>query len=274
MNIICHESPFIDSVYYVPVETYPQEQDFRFIGAPSVHEHIILNNHCAVITFDVDGQLYEYDGHIVCGKFIHAPKIKITFKSKGQKLTVIRLTSCGLYKLTDMPIASMVDRIVSGSFLDIDLSPDTPVETSIRHIDTILSAETSDPSYALTQEIIRYVNANFAHLPTNATKVVAEKFGISENSLRRYFKKYLGINLSTYIITVKRKKMIQSLYEDNYDSLSVRENGYYDQSHFLNDFKRLYGVPLKQYFNEMQAIKKRAPDLMRFIYHCNIQSNM
>ncbi|MBN2870501.1 MAG: helix-turn-helix transcriptional regulator [Campylobacterales bacterium] len=274
MNIICHESPFIDSVYYVPVEAYPEKQDFHFIGAPSIHEHIILNNDCAIITFDVGGKVYECHGHIVCGKFTHAPKIKITFKNKGEKLTVIRLTSCGLYQLTDMPVASIVDRIVSGSFLDIDLSPDTLAETCIQHIDAILSTETANSSYILTQEIIRYVNANFAHLPTNATKAVAMKFGISESSLRRYFKKYLGINLSTYIITVKRKKMIQALYEDNYDSLSVRENGYYDQSHFLNDFKRLYGVPLKQYFNEMQAIKKRAPDLMRFIYHCNIQSNV
>lgn len=273
MNIICHESPLIDSIYYVPVDKYPENFDFHFAGAPSIHEHIIINNDCALITFYLDGEVYECDSHIVCGKFTHVPKIKIMFNDNAQQLTIIRLTSYGMFKLTDQPVISTVNRICPGSILNIDLSADGEIDDCIRRIDALMYAESHQKSYLLTQEIIRYVNANFTHLPTNATKAVAEKFSISESSLRRYFKKYLGINLSTYIITVKRKKMIQALYENNYDSLSVRENGYYDQSHFLNDFKRLYGVPLKQYFNDMQTIKKRAPDLMRFIYHCNIQSN-
>jgi AraC-like DNA-binding protein len=274
MNIICHESPFIDSVYYIPVENYPENQGFHFIGAPSIHEHIILNNGCALITFDIDGTIYECDSHIICGKFTHVPKINIVFKDTDQKLVIIRLTSCGMFNLTNMPISSMVNHISPGSLIDVNFSSNEPVENYISQIDALLNVEKHEKSYTLTQEIIRYVNANFAHLPTNATKAVAERFGISESSLRRYFKKYLGINLSTYIITVKRKKMIQTIYEEKYDSMSVRENGYYDQSHFLNDFKRLYGVPLKQYFKDMQKIKHHAPDLMRFLYHCNIQSDV
>lgn len=274
MNIVCHKSPFIDSVFYVPVGTYKEERDFHFSGAPSVHEHIILNDNCAVITFYLNGKVFEYDGHMVCGKFTYVPKIKIVFKNTDKKLTVIRLTSCGMFKLTDIPIVSMVNRITPGSIIDIDDASDEQVENYIRQIDVLMSVQSNQKSFNVTRDIIRYVNANFTHLPANATKVVAMQFGISESSLRRYFKKYLGINLSTYIITVKRKKMVQAIYEDNYDSLSVRVNGYYDQSHFLNDFKRLYGVPLKEYFNEMQSMKTKSPELMSFLYHCNIQSNV
>lgn len=179
-----------------------------------------------------------------------------------------------MFKLTDTPIESMVNAVASGSIIDIDTLCPEEIESYIYKIDAMMNQESNDRSYAMTREIIRYVNANFLHLPRNTSKAVAEKFGISESSLRRYFKKYLGINLSTYIITVKRKKMIQAIYEDNYDSLSVRENGYYDQSHFLNDFKRLYGVPLKEYFNEMQVMKESSPELMQFLYHCNIQSSV
>ncbi|MGA9047265.1 helix-turn-helix domain-containing protein [Sulfuricurvum sp.] len=272
MNISCHQSPFIDSIYHIPTYQYNNEQDFQFIGATSVHEHIILNDHCAVITFELDGKTYEFDGDVVCGKFTHAPKIKIVFKNTCQKLTIIRLSSCGMFQLTDTPMVSMVNHIAPGSLIPIHVDADKRVEKYIESLDEMMNIKPHSPSYRLTRDIIRYVNANFAHLPTNATKVVAEYFGISESSLRRYFKKYLGINLSTYIITIKRKKMIQALYENNYDSLSVRENGYYDQSHFLNDFKRLYGVPLKQYFNDIQLLKNQAPDLMHFLYHCNIES--
>lgn len=274
MNIICHQNPFIDLIYHVPTQRYKENLHFNFIGAPSVYEHIILNDNCAEITFDLDGKQYRFDGDMVCGKFTHAPKISIVFKNTCQKITIIRLSSCGMFRLTDAPMVSMVNRVVPGSVINIGVDPKQKGEKYIESVDAIMTSDEFHPSYSLTREIIRYVNANFAQLPTNATKMVADHFEISESSLRRYFKKYLGITLSTYIITIKRKKMIQALYENNYDSLSVRENGYYDQSHFLNDFKRLYGVPLKQYFHDIQLLKNQAPDLMRFLYHCNIESTI
>lgn len=273
MKDYSHESPYIDAVFHVPVETYQGSRDIHFMASPSVHEHIILNENCVVITFNFDGKVYEYDGNIICGKFTHAPRIKIVFKNTNKKLTIIRLASFGMFKLTDIPIVSMVNRIISGSIINVDIETDEEIDNYVRQIDELMQREYNQKSYNLTRDILCYVNANFSQLPTNATKAIAELFGISESSLRRYFKKYLGINLSTYIMTVKRKKMIQAVYENKYDSLSVRQNGYYDQSHFLNDFKRLYGVPLKQYFSEMQAMKERAPEMMRFLYHCNIQNN-
>lgn len=64
--------------------------------------------------------------------------------------------------------------------------------------------------------------------------------------------------------------MIESICNNRYDTHSIRENGYYDQSHFLNDFKRLYGIPLKQYFKEIEKMKKKAPDFMKFMYQCDL----
>lgn len=274
MDIVCHENPYVDSVFHVPAERYNQGQIFQFIGAPSIHEHIILNDGCALITFSIGGKDYEYDGNLICGKFTDIPRIKIVFKNTDKKLTVIRLAPYGMFKLTQTPVESMVNRVLSGSDIGIDAVTEKESGEYICRIDALMTASNEQKAYCLTREIVSYVNANFAQLPTNVTQAVAQRFGISERSLRRYFKEYLGISLSTYFMTVKRKKMIQTIYEDNYDSLSVRESGYYDQSHFLNDFKRLYGIPLKQYLHDMQAMKKRSPELMKFLYHCNIQSEI
>jgi hypothetical protein len=206
MNIVCHDSSYIDSIYHVPVEMYREEHDFHFFGAPSVHEHIILNDNCATISFDINGKMYEHEGHIVCGKFTHAPKIKIVFKNTEKKLTIIRLTSCGMFKLTDSPIESMVNFVASGSIIDIDTLRDGDIEDYIHKIDAVMNEESNDKPYNMTREIIHYVNTNFLHLPRNTSKAVAEKFGISESSLRRYFKKYLGINLSTLLSLSSEKK--------------------------------------------------------------------
>jgi AraC-like DNA-binding protein len=274
MNIICHKSPFIDSVFNLPLKSYKEEHQFHFIGAPSVHEHIILNDGCAIISFEINGKIHSFNGDLVCGKFTYPPKINIVFKNTAKKLTIIRLKSCGMFKLTDTPVSSIVDTIIPRSSIDIDCLLNQKSEKYVQMIDHIMTEESQKHSYLKTQKIIQYINANFLHLPTNVADVISKEFDISESTLRRYFKKYLGINLSTYIMTVKRKKMIQSLYENNYDSMSVRESGYYDQSHFLNDFKRLYGMPLKQYFKDMKILQKQAPEFMKFLYHCNIQSDI
>lgn len=274
MNIICYESPSIDSVYHVTTQTYLENHDFEFTGSPSINEHIIINDNCAVISFEIDGKTYEYDGDLVCGKFTHVPKIKIVFKDTNKKLLIIRVTSHGLFTLTDMPVSSIVNTVHPASIVNYEIKMENEKEKCIRFVDLEMEEKYKDQAYQITHDIIRYVHDNFSHLPANATKEIAKTFSISESSLRRYFKKYLGINLSTYIMTIKRKKMVKAIFEENYDSLIVRENGYYDQSHFLNDFKRIYGVPLKQYAKELRLMKKKEPELMEFLYHCNIGSEL
>lgn len=270
MNIIWHESPFIDSIFHVPVEMYEIENDFYFRGSPSVYEHIILNQNCAVITFHLNNQILVFDSNVVCGKFTHPPKIEIFFKDTKQKLTVIRLNSYGMYKLTNKPISSLVNNITPASKISIDLSDDMNIEHAIHWIESMVRDEINPDAYNITREIIQYIDANFVYLPSNITKVIAKKFALSESTIRRYFKKYVGITLSTYFVTLRRKKMIESICNNRYDTHSIRENVYYDQSHFLNDFKRLYGIPLKQYFKEIEKMKKKAPDFMKFMYQCDL----
>jgi AraC-like DNA-binding protein len=271
MNIIWHKSPFIHSIFHVPVDMYRINQDFFFRGSPSVCEYIILNQNCATITFQLNNNVYEFDTNVVCGKFTHPPKIKIVFKNGNKKLTVIRLNAYGIFKQNNIPISSMINMIVPGSKISIDLSDDMKIDDSLRWIENMVDHDKDHKAYVVTREIIQYIEANHPNLPSKMTKVVAKQFGLSESTLLRYFKKYIGMSLSTYIVTLRRRKMIESLCSSKYDSMSIRENGYYDQSHFLNDFKRLYGVPLKQYFNEMQTMKNKAPHFMKFMYQCDLE---
>jgi AraC-like DNA-binding protein len=268
MNIILHESPFIDSIYYVPVEMYTIEKDFHFRAPPSVHEHIILNQNCAVITFAINGQVFEYSSNVVCGKFTHPPKINVLFKNHCKKLTVIRINACGMFKLTDIPMESLVNSITAGSTISIDLSDDKKNDESIAWIEAMIEKEVYKKSYEITRNIIHYIDENFSDLPSTITKEIACRFGLSESTLLRYFKKYIGMNLSTYVLTLRRKKMIQSLCNEKYGALSVQEHGYYDQSHFLNDFKRLYGMTLKEYFQEMKRLKHRSHEFTHFLHEC------
>lgn len=269
MNIIWHENPFVDSIYHVPVEMYKIEHNFSFRGVPSLHEHIILNQNCAVITFYINNQVFEFNSNVVCGKFTHPPKINVIFKDSCKKLTVIRLNSYGMFKLTDIPISSMVNSITLGSMISIDLCDDKKNEESIAWIEAMMGKEIPKKSYEITRNIIHYIDAKFADLPSNVSQIIAKKFGISESTLLRYFKKYIGVNLSTYMVTLRRKNMIRSMCDNQSNSLNAQEHGYYDQSHFINDFKRLFGISLKEYFIEMKRMKKHSPDFLQFLHNCD-----
>jgi AraC-like DNA-binding protein len=268
MNIIVHESPYIDSIVHIPADAYRIECDYAFRGSPSVQEHIILNHECALLNFTIHGQEYVFDTHIVCGKFVHPPKISIVFKESEKNLTVIRLSSYGMYKLTDIPIASMVDTITPGSTLSIDLTDDIEEESVLEWIETMSTRPNDSPSYRITRDIIHYVDAHDTDLPADITRSLAEHFAISPSTLLRYFKKYIGITPSTYVLTLRRKKMIRSICNRQHGAMSALESGYYDQSHFLNDFRRLYGISLREYFAEMQKMKKIAPEFTHYLHNC------
>ena len=70
--------------------------------------------------------------------------------------------------------------------------------------------------------------------------------------LERNFKKHLGISPQSYLLA---RRFLNAYME--LDSLSSKhllqiaiDNGYYDDNHFIKDFRRFSGVPPKTYFNK------------------------
>ena len=72
--------------------------------------------------------------------------------------------------------------------------------------------------------------------------------GISQRQLRRLFQFYIGDNLKTFQKVVR----FQALIRAKPSLQSLRENrlyfdlGYYDQAHFIKEFKTLYGLTPKE----------------------------
>ncbi|MCH8496238.1 MAG: helix-turn-helix domain-containing protein [Balneolales bacterium] len=68
--------------------------------------------------------------------------------------------------------------------------------------------------------------------------------GLSPRQLRRYFKFYIGASAKTFSQIVR----FQNILNSNPSSLSLQRNkvffdlGYYDQPHFIKEFKKFYGI--------------------------------
>ncbi len=68
--------------------------------------------------------------------------------------------------------------------------------------------------------------------------------GLSQRQLRRYFKRYIGESPNTFSKVIRFQKFLNTnpankMCQNNQHYLDF---GYYDQAHFIKEFKRLYGL--------------------------------
>jgi AraC-like DNA-binding protein len=69
--------------------------------------------------------------------------------------------------------------------------------------------------------------------------------GLSPRQLRRYFEYYIGDTAKTFSQVVR----FQHILNATPSTQSLKQNkiffdlGYYDQAHFIKEFKKFYGVP-------------------------------
>jgi len=115
------------------------------------------------------------------------------------------------------------------------------VERKLNHI---LSCNDTT-SIALLHESLQYM---YASKGTISPSDLAQKVSFSERHLRRMFDRELGVSPKEMLGIVRFQSMLQGLYSGAYSSFTdiAIHYGYYDQSHFIKNFKRYYGLLPKQ----------------------------
>jgi transcriptional regulator GlxA family with amidase domain len=72
--------------------------------------------------------------------------------------------------------------------------------------------------------------------------------GLSQSALERRFRRIVGASPKKFASLV-RVKTIQRLHAAGVDFTSIAHAaGYFDQSHFIHDFKRMTGLAPESYF--------------------------
>ena len=79
---------------------------------------------------------------------------------------------------------------------------------------------------------------------------LAEKLNYSERNIRRAFQKELGMKPKEMTDIIRFQNLLQEMrrFKPNRFPDIAAQYGYYDQPHFINSFKRLYGMSPKQAF--------------------------
>ena len=84
---------------------------------------------------------------------------------------------------------------------------------------------------------------------TNLAKL-SDRIGYSQKHLISMFKKNVGITPKTYVRVMRFQKAIAAVESsESIDWTAIAlESGFYDQAHFINDFKALSGFTPREYF--------------------------
>lgn len=104
---------------------------------------------------------------------------------------------------------------------------------------------TVDSKYKIVQTLVE----TDASIPL---KALQEKHGISERSLERYFKTNIGLAPKYYSRIIRFSSIFKLVQDKSVDWADiVHRAGYYDQSHFIKNFKEFTGEdPSKYGFSE------------------------
>ncbi len=99
-----------------------------------------------------------------------------------------------------------------------------------------------------TSPVDQAVDLIFAHKGMIAVTDMVERIGIGERQLERLFKKYVGLSPKFFARIVRFSTIFQLIQQEDPGWAGLAyESGYYDQSHFIRNFKAFTGEDPSRY---------------------------
>lgn len=192
---------------------------------------------------------------VVTGKFSR------TIEGKGNVLG-IKFRPGGFYPFYKSSISSFSDDLIAiEQVFDVDtkelenrvLAPDNKEEMVERAEDFIRQdLPEEDDRVAFINNIIGAVIADKSLVKVDQ---LVEQFDTSKRSLQRMFKRYVGVSPKWVIKRFRLHEVAGQLVENgetDWAQLAV-DLGYFDQSHFIKDFKSIVGQTPAKYLEEIQG---------------------
>lgn len=206
------------------------------------------------------------DGELISAKYFRGGANTASRKlavAGNVKAIGIRFTVIGMYALHAVPMNELLqDELVyaPGDFRKLDAVYERMVnveqlEDQIAHLEAWLleSVRRAQDTPATVQQSLQIINHQAGYL---SIRQVADELFISDRQLERLFKTHIGITPKQYarVQRVARARTLLKRVDDVTLLETAQDAGYYDQSHFIREFKSVVGMTPGAY---RERIEKR-----------------
>lgn len=171
--------------------------------------------------------------------------------SGASNLIGIRFHPSGLFPFLQIPISETANEVeplelIWGSFADEmfeTLCETGTIEDIFCKLDFFLFRKIT-PAKENQHSVIKKVIDDICLRQAHSFSLIAEEVGYSERHLNRLFKDMTGISPKLMAQIFRFEKASEQLFKctDSGNAAVVLEWGYYDQSHFIREFKRFSGM--------------------------------
>lgn len=203
--------------------------------------------------------------------FSGARKKLITIDSGGvnSSMMVVRFHQGAAYHFSHFPLETITDQVIDTDLLfgksindlrDQILNTNEP-ENKFRKVEDYFEAR------LLKEEIPQVISYGIQVLAANPTeqtiKQLSDQCGYSQKHLIHLFKKHLGLTPKALQKIQRFQQVLTELEKSqhiNWTQLSL-DCGYYDQAHFINEFKHYSGLNPERYLIEKGSILNYIPVL-------------
>lgn len=196
--------------------------------------------------------VFEYQGATLYGPIKR--KFSYLMAQSGEKFGV-KFTPAGYYLVTQANMPKLVDKQIK--LVNWQQQPLAALYPPIADkIEFEARARLFEKSVAdfdqrkmrkacKVNQIIAYIRAGPDIFNTNQ---VADYFNIGERQLQRLFKQYVGLTPKWIIRKARMQECIEALQSGDYDwQILIEQLGFYDQAHFIKEFKLMTGFTPGQY---------------------------
>lgn len=142
--------------------------------------------------------------------------------------------------------------VLSEEFEEIcpEMISDSPYKSKVEKLNSFF--ETYLPSVSKSDKIEQAIQLIFEKKAALSVSDIAEMISISERQLERLFKRYIGLSPKFYCRIIRFNHIFELIQKEEKEWGKIAQlTGFYDQSHFIKNFKEFTGEdPTKYFFDE------------------------
>ena len=236
--------PFI-SCYTI---TYPKDMPDDYTIIPSASSTMILSvNNDQIISSSLRAVNTK---SIVVGK--SANKMRLILLIEFRPGCLYPFVKCDQSELKDnsFPLFE-INRTLTNS-LEKELAKAKCIDDLVSKLDVVFIS-CLNKNYAL-DNVSSMINMIIAHKGNIRMQELSDHFYYSEKHIRRMFSIYVGASPKMFSRIARVNHTLQVMKSDeSYLTDTAMQSGYFDQPHFIHDFRRICGIAPNEYIKNMSV---------------------